>query len=133
MRKKEWEKITIFIWPKRRKNISLCPKDGGRSILPHPMAGYGGGPKTVMPGVCNFDFIRDHHMKNVNHPRSVAGVTKGNPFHEGCLEVARAVRLDFSIDCVYNQTGQVIRIIGGSLEMAFAKAVEVCFKKLGHA
>jgi nickel-dependent lactate racemase len=105
---------------------------GISSILPHPMAGYGGGPKIVMPGVCNFDFIRDHHMKNLNHPRSIAGVTKGNPFHEGCLEAARAIRLDFSINCVYNQTGQVIRIIGGSLEMAFAEAVEICFKKLGH-
>jgi nickel-dependent lactate racemase len=59
-------------------------------------------------------------------------MTKGNPFHEGCLKVARAVGLDFSINCVYNQKGQVIRIIGGSLEMAFGEAVKVCFEKLGH-
>jgi nickel-dependent lactate racemase len=105
---------------------------GISSVLPHPMAGYGGGPKIVMPGVCDFEFIRDHHMKNVAHPRSVAGVTRGNPFHEGCFEVARAVGLDFSINCVYNQKGQVIRIIAGSLEKAFAEAVELCFGKLGH-
>jgi len=105
---------------------------GISSVLPHPMAGYGGGPKIVMPGVCDFEFIRDHHMKHVSHPRSVAGVTKGNPFHEGCFEVARAVGLDFSINSVYNQKGQVIRIIGGSLERAFSEAVEVCFEKLGH-
>ena len=105
---------------------------GISSVLPHPMAGYGGGPKIVMPGVSNFEFIRDHHMKHVGHRRSAAGVTKGNPFHEDCMRVAQAIRLDFSINCVYNQKGQVIRIIGGSLEMAFAKAVEVCFEKLGH-
>ena len=102
------------------------------SVLPHPMAGYGGGPKIVMPGVCDFEFIRDHHMKHVIHPRSVAGVTKGNPFHEGCLQVARAVGLDFSINCVYNQKGEVIRVIGGSLERAFAEAVTLCFERLGH-
>jgi nickel-dependent lactate racemase len=107
-------------------------KVGISSILPHPMAGYGGGPKIVMPGVCDFETIRDHHMKHVIHPRSAAGMTKGNPFHEGCLKVARAVGLDFSINCVYNQKGQVIRIIGGSLEMAFGEAVKVCFEKLGH-
>jgi nickel-dependent lactate racemase len=107
-------------------------KVGISSVLPHPMAGYGGGPKIVMPGVCDFEFIRDHHMKHVIHPRSVAGVINGNPFHEGCLEVARAVGLDFSINCVYNQKGQVIRIIAGSLEKAFAEAVELCFEKLGH-
>jgi nickel-dependent lactate racemase len=102
------------------------------SVLPHPMAGYGGGPKIVMPGICDFEFIRDHHMKHVIHPRSVAGVTKGNPFHEGCLQVARAVGLDFSINCVYNQKGQVIRVVSGSLEMAFAEAVALCFERLGH-
>ena len=71
-------------------------------------------------------------MKYVIHPRSVAGITQGNLFYEGCLEVAQAVGLHFSMNCVYNQTGQVIRIIGGSLDMAFSEAVEVCFEKLGH-
>jgi nickel-dependent lactate racemase len=105
---------------------------GISSVLPHPMAGYGGGPKIVMPGICNFEFIRDHHMRHVGHQRSVAGVTKGNPFHEDCMRVARAVRLDFSLNCVYNQKGQIIRIIGGSLESAFGEAVDLCLKKLGH-
>ena len=105
---------------------------GISSILPHPMAGYGGGPKIVMPGVCNFEYIRDHHTKHVIHPRSALGVTKGNPFHEGCMNTARAIGLDFSINCIYSQKGEVIRIIGGSLEMAFAEAVKVCSDKLGH-
>ena len=107
-------------------------KIGISSVLPHPMAGYGGGPKILMPGICDFDFIRNHHMTHVKHPRSAAGITTGNPFHEGCLEVARAVGPVFSIDCVYNQKGQVIRVISGSLEKAFAEAVDTCFQKLGH-
>jgi nickel-dependent lactate racemase len=105
---------------------------GISSVLPHPMAGYGGGPKIVMPGICNFEFIRDHHMKHVGHRRSTAGVTKGNPFHEDCMRVVRAIRLDFSLNCVYNQKGQIIRIIGGSLEDAFREAVDLCFQKLSH-
>jgi len=105
---------------------------GISSILPHPMAGYGGGPKIVMPGVSDFEYIRDHHVKYLIDPRSVAGATKGNPFHEGCMRAARAIGLDFSINCVYNQQGQIIRIIGGSLEMAFGEAVKVCFERLGH-
>ena len=105
---------------------------GISSILPHPMAGYGGGPKILMPGLCNFEFIRDHHMKHVIDPGSMAGTTKGNPFHQGIFNVARAIGLDFSINCVYNQKGQVIRIIAGSLEKAFEDAVGVCFEKLEH-
>ncbi len=105
---------------------------GISSVLPHPMAGYGGGPKIIMPGICNFDFIRDHHMKNVGHPQSTAGVTQGNPFHEDCMRVARAVRLDFSLNCVYDQKGQIVRIVGGGLESAFREAVDLCLKKLSH-
>ena len=107
-------------------------KVGMSSVVPHPMAGYSGGPKIVMPGVCDFDFIRDHHMKHVIHPRSVAGVLDRNPFQVGILQVARAVGLDFSINCVYNRKGQVSRIIGGSLEKAFTEAVRLCFEKLSH-
>lgn len=105
---------------------------GISSILPHPMAGYGGGPKILMPGVSNYEFIRDHHMKHLIHPRSTAGLTEGNPFHEDCMKAAKAIGLDFSINCVYNQNGEIVRIVGGSLEMAFNKAVEICLAKLGH-
>jgi len=106
-------------------------KIGVSSILPHPMAGFGGGPKIVVPGVSNFEFVRDHHMRHTIHPRSAAGLTKGNPFHESCLKAAQAVGLDFSINCVYNRHGEVVRIIGGSLEAAFAGAVQACYKTLG--
>ena len=106
-------------------------KIGISSILPHPMAGYGGGPKILMPGVSNFEFIRDHHMRHTIHPHSMAGLTKGNPFHEDCMRVARAIGLDFSINCVYNQQGEAVRILSGSLDAAFEAAVEICSEKLG--
>jgi len=51
---------------------------------------------------------------------------------KGLLSLSRAVGLNLSINCVYNQKGQVIRIISGSLEMAFAEAVGLCSKRLGH-
>jgi lactate racemase len=107
-------------------------KIGISSILPHPMAGYGGGPKIVMPGVANFDFIRDHHMRYTIHAQARAGLIKGNPFHEKVLQVARAVGLSLSINCVYNQQGEPVQIVAGSLEAAFFQAVELCFEKLGH-
>jgi nickel-dependent lactate racemase len=106
-------------------------KIGISSILPHPMAGYGGGPKIIMPGVANFEYIRYHHMKLTIDPGSAAGRTKGNPFHEGCMKTARAVGLDFSINCIYNRQGEIMRIIGGSLDEAFAEAVDACFEVLG--
>jgi nickel-dependent lactate racemase len=106
-------------------------KVGISSILPHPMAGYGGGPKILMPGVCDIATIMAHHMKNTVHPKSKSGLTKGNPFHEDCMRTAQAIGLDLSINCVYDRQGQIARIIAGSLEAAFREAVAVCFEKLG--
>ncbi len=106
-------------------------KIGISSILPHPMAGYGGGPKILMPGVSNFEFVRDHHMRHTIHPQAIAGLAKGNPFHEDCFRAARAIGLNFSINCVFNQHGEVACILGGSLEAAFTAAVEACLEKLG--
>ncbi len=105
---------------------------GISSILPHPMAGFGGGPKIVFPGVADFDSIKVHHPKNVLHPLAALGVTKGNPFHEEIAAVARAAGLHLSINCVYDASGAITNITAGSPASAFAKAVELCFEKLGY-
>jgi lactate racemase len=105
---------------------------GISSILPHPMAGFGGGPKIVFPGVSDFDSIKLHHPKNVLHPRAVVGVTKGNPFHEEIAAVAPAVGLHLSINCVYDTSGSITSVTAGEPATAFAKAVEICFAELGH-
>ncbi len=105
---------------------------GISSILPHPMAGFGGGPKIVFPGVSDFDSIKLHHPKNVLHPRAVVGVTSGNPFHEEIAAVAPAVGLHLSINCVYDAAGSITTITAGSPTDAFARAVSICFAELGH-
>ena len=105
---------------------------GISSILPHPMAGFGGGPKIVFPGISDFDSIKVHHPKNVLHPRAAVGVTKGNPFHEEIAAVAEAAGLHLSINCVYDAGGTITAITAGSPTNAFARAVEICFEKLGH-
>jgi lactate racemase len=106
-------------------------KIGISSILPHPMAGYGGGPKIVMPGVCGIDFIMGHHMKHTVHPNSRAGQTAGNPFHEACMRIAKLIGLNLSINCVYDQQGRLANIIAGSLEDAFSAAIKACYQRLG--
>jgi lactate racemase len=106
-------------------------KIGISSILPHPMAGYGGGPKIIMPGLCDADFIMRHHMMHSIHPASHAGSTSGNPFHEYCMSVTRRIGLDLSINCVYDREGNVARIVAGTLDEAFSQAVADCIQRLG--
>jgi nickel-dependent lactate racemase len=102
------------------------------SILPHPMAGYGGGPKMLMPGVCDIETIMDHHMKLTVHPAARACAIDGNPFQEVCMRVAKAIGLNLSINCVYNELGEVAEIVAGSLEEAFRKAADLTGRLLGY-
>jgi lactate racemase len=107
-------------------------KIGISSILPHPMAGYGGGPKLLMPGVCDIKFILGHHMRNGADARPRIGQVKSNSFHEDCMMIARTIGLDLTIDCVYDRQGRITSIVAGSLVETFAEATRLCFEKLGH-
>jgi nickel-dependent lactate racemase len=135
-----WQKDLVPIKiPNDPRTIKVNPVVGSAdlrigisSILPHAAAGYGGGPKIIVPGVSSFEFVRDHHMTNSIKPGSVAGRTEGNPFHEEVMKAAKAVGLQFSINCVYDRKGQILRVIGGSLETAFGEAVQACRETLGH-
>jgi hypothetical protein len=54
-----------------------------------------------------------HHMRHAVHQGSNPGRTRGNPFHEECMKIARLIGLDLSINCVYDREGQLSRVIGG--------------------
>ncbi|MBN2403442.1 MAG: DUF2088 domain-containing protein [Spirochaetes bacterium] len=112
--------------------INADIKIGISSILPHPFAGYGGGPKILMPGVCDRDSLVKHHMINAVHKRARAGITEGNPFQELCMKIAEKIGLDFSINCVYDKHGNIADIVAGTLENAFNEAVDICLQKLGY-
>ena len=106
---------------------------GISSILPHPFAGYGGGPKILMPGVCDVKTLARHHMVFAVHPSARIGMTEGNPFHEFCMEIASKIGLDLSINCVYDKEGTLTGMVAGGLSDAFGEAVKLCREKLGYA
>ncbi len=99
------------------------------SVQPHPMAGFGGGPKLIMPGVADFGSIVKHHMTLTIDPRSVYGEIGGNLFHRDCMMVAKAVGLDFTINCLYDMQGQVAGIVAGTLEESFSRAVQASMER----
>jgi nickel-dependent lactate racemase len=85
------------------------------STIPHVHNGFGGGPKNVMPGICDFHTIRKHHLKNVLHHHSLVGIVTGNPFLEEISKIAKVARVNFSIQCLDNAIGQVYTVLAGDL------------------
>lgn len=93
-------------------------------VEPHFMAGYSGGRKAVCPGLCSAETICSFHSPRfIEHDRSRGGVIQGNPTHQASLEVARASGADFMVNAVLNDRRELVGVLAGDLEAAFAEAV----------
>jgi len=97
-------------------------------ITPHHAAGYGGGRKSVMPGVAGFDTLQQHHSFPIRPYEPASGRMKGNIFHEEAVKVARMVGVDFILNVVKTTDGQVVKAVAGELEVAHEHGVAVCEK-----
>jgi nickel-dependent lactate racemase len=86
-------------------------------IVPHLIAGYSGGRKSVVPGVAGAGTTTCNH-KMIFDPRCRAGVLEGNPAHEDLMEACRLVDPDFLVNVVLSPEGKLIRVVAGHWELA---------------
>ncbi|MCX7635920.1 MAG: lactate racemase domain-containing protein, partial [Syntrophales bacterium] len=99
-------------------------------IVPHPFAGFGGGPKIIMPGVANFDAIREHHMTYLTDPLARAGRLDGNPCFEEILPVARKANLHFIVNTVYNGREAVKAVVSGDFDKALRQGAALTRREI---
>ena len=99
---------------------------------PHYFAGYGGGAKLILPGVCGRDTVRQNHVW-VRDPNTVTGMMEGNPIWEDMLEAARMARLTMKFDTVVNAAMEIYALFGGEVEAQQKAAVEVLKEVYGVA
>jgi len=86
---------------------------GVGECMPHPIAGYGGSFKLVMPGVCSYRSVADHHFTWMRHPKSRVNVLEGNHFYEEIVDAGRISRMAFKIDLIMNEKKEIIRAFAG--------------------
>ncbi len=96
-------------------------------IIPHYFAGFSGGRKSILPGICGRKTIETNHAKMV-HPNSRAGNLKGNPVHEEMQEAAEKVGVDFNINVVTDENHKIVEIVAGELLTSWQRGVEICKK-----
>jgi len=90
----------------------------------HYYAGYGGGRKSVLPGVSSVRTIQKNHAMLL-HPKSRTGVLEGNPVHEDMVEAAKLAKVDFILNVVTNAKREVVKAFAGDLEQAFYEGVKL--------
>ncbi len=88
-------------------------------IVHHAMSGYGGGPKTILPGIASRATIKANHIMALAedavdiNPAAGAATTRGNPLHEDMVEAASLVQPDFLINAVTNAQGELAFVTAG--------------------
>jgi nickel-dependent lactate racemase len=86
---------------------------GVGECMPHPIAGYGGGCKIIMPGVCSYRSVADHHFSWMRHRNSKVNLLDGNSFYEEIVDAGHLARLSFKLDLIMNEKKEVIRAFAG--------------------
>lgn len=99
---------------------------------PHYFAGYSGGPKLILPGVCSRESIKQNHVL-IRDPMANTGIMEGNPVWEDMLEAARLGRLTFKFDALLNAAGEISCLYGGEVEAQQRVAVEGLKEMYGAA
>lgn len=93
-------------------------------IEPYFFAGFSGGRKSILPGICNATTVNENHSyKAISSPYSTTGVLEHNPIHEDMACAARAVNVQFILNVALNAEKKVIAAFAGDLEQAHAEGV----------
>jgi len=103
------------------------------TIIPHVHNGFGGGPKNIMPAICNFDTVRKHHLKTALHERARVGVAESNPFLDDLMAIARLAKVNFCVQCLNDSYGQVYDVLAGDVFDVFRAGIERQSQALGVA
>ena len=105
--------------------VRVNPLAVGRKVVAlgaatqHVMAGYGGGRKSILPGISSLETVRHNHALALDPdaPRSNPAignmVLEGNPLHLDMCEAAAMVPQLYVISLVMNARMQLARITAG--------------------
>ena len=101
------------------------------SVVPHPMSGFGGGGKIILPGVTSFETVEHNHTafrqtmrEHRDRPIAGMGLFDENPLRFDIEEAATLAGLDMLINCIVNMWGETTAIFAGALKPAYAAAID---------
>jgi nickel-dependent lactate racemase len=88
----------------------------------HYFAGYSGGAKAVMPGICRRSAIQPNHSMMLE-PAAKAGILRGNPVREDIDEAGALAGIDFIVNVLLNEKKQIVDCVTGHYLDAHAEGV----------
>ena len=88
-------------------------------IEPHFFAGFSGGRKSVLPGVCDqVTVLGNHCSRFIDSEFARTGVLDGNPLHRDMVAAARLAKLSFIVNVVIDEEKRTVAAFAGDMEQA---------------
>jgi nickel-dependent lactate racemase len=96
-------------------------------VRPHPIFGYTGGRKSIVPGVADEETNKYNHRPEwvCHNPYCDYLNLENNPSHEDAVDIARRVKVDFILNVVLNEKKELVKVVAGELVDAWLEATEV--------
>lgn len=101
-------------------------------IVHHLMAGFGGGRKSIIPGVASYSTIQENHSLCLHNeigqgvsPECIAGKLENNPMHEDMVEMADLLKPAFLLNAVFTPDGQFACFVAGHWYEAWLQGCKV--------
>lgn len=99
-------------------------------VTAHHLAGFGGGPKALVPGVAQRETVLAAHrltLSSLVRPdgsiRSASGTTADNPFYAALLRVAQMLKQTWLLNVVLDAEGEIAAAAAGEVEAAHKAAM----------
>lgn len=107
-------------------------------IVYHFLAGWGGGRKTVLPGISSYETIMKNHAlslsENLGEGKNTdarCGKLMGNPIHEDMMQAAAFLRPTFMFNVIAGHDGKIAAAVSGNYIEAFYEGCNIVDKMDG--
>ena len=93
-------------------------------IEPHFFAGFSGGRKSVLPGVCDKTTVLGNHCGEfIASPFARTGILEGNPLHTDMVAAAEMAKLQFIVNVVIDDDKKTVAAFAGDFREAHEAGV----------
>ncbi|MDK2822130.1 MAG: lactate racemase [Clostridia bacterium] len=106
-------------------------------IVHHLMAGFGGGRKSIVPGVASRKTIAQNHLHALDpeaersNPLIGVGTTNTNPLHLDMIDCTKLVEPEFLINAVIDSKGNIAKLFCGHWLKAWEEGCKWADEKYG--
>ena len=93
-------------------------------IEPHFFAGFSGGRKSVLPGVCDKTTVLGNHCGEfIASPYARTGILEGNPLHRDMVAAAELAKLAYIVNVVIDEDKKTVAAFAGDFKKAHEAGV----------